>query len=128
MAGLSTSAGSALKKAILKERLVSLSGMASSLATAIKQEHALNASRELEAERILTREEYVNGKEIWPKGSLFRNLTMGLDESGLTTALGIVEARRNEVLALQATWIAEQKAIHEKHAPDIIFKPDYTTF
>ncbi|GAI50908.1 unnamed protein product, partial [marine sediment metagenome] len=128
MAGLSSKEGSALKKAISKEKKSSLAGMANVLANAIKNAEAVDGSRDLEAERILSVETYVSGEEIWPKGSLFNNLIAGLDKSGLKTALGIIETRRNEVLALEATWIAERKAIHEKTAPYVPFKPDYTRF
>lgn len=128
MAGLSSNAGMALKKAMSVEKKLALATMKQSLEQSITNEEVLNAGREQEAQRILSVETYVDGQEVWPGGDLFRNLTQGLDEAGLRSALGIIDYRIKEVLALEQAWIAEQKAIHERQAPHVKFVPDLTRF
>lgn len=128
MAGLLSREGEALKKALSREKKVELTQKIDQLESAIKQIEAMNASRAAEAERILSVERNVDGSEIWPQGNLFRSLTIGLDESGLRSAITIIASVLSDVKSKEAEWIEEQRVEHERTAPHLKFRPDYTHF
>ncbi|MBA7663842.1 hypothetical protein ES703_71890 [subsurface metagenome] len=123
MAGLSSKAAEALKKAVSRDMLRNLTGFERTLETAIRNEEAFTATRELQAEGILSVEKYVDGREIWPKGRLFYNLTDDLDEAGLRSALSVVLARKEEVKAEERAFWEKQKEAHDRDLPEAVFVP-----
>jgi len=128
MAGLSSKAASALKKALSRTLFRDLNNQVMTLENSIKGEDAFDRGREQEADRILSVEEYVDGSEIWPVGDLFGNLTRGLDESGLSSALTIVKSRMGELKAEEAAFIEKARLEHERTAPHLRFEPPVGRF
>jgi len=128
MAGLSSVAADALRKAISQDKKLGLTHKVEGLKGDLRHLEVVEGSREAEAKRILAPRFLADGTEDFPKGSLFSNLTRGLDADGIRSAVNVVESRLNEVRRLESEWIEKERIAFQKKTPHLIFKPDYTRF
>ena len=128
MAGLSSKAADALKKVMSRTMFHDLNSCKGALKDMIKSEETLTAGREFNAENILSVEKYVDGTEIWPKGDLFMQLTKGLDESGLRSALSVVQSRMDDLHREETAYIEKARVRHERIAPELRFDPPVGKF
>jgi len=106
MAGLTSREGQAIRKALDWDTMDRLTYKVDQLERLIEHEVGLTRHRAHEATRILEPIKTNDGKDVRVKGSLFENLTKGLDESGLISALTAVKSVMAELEAKRAIWLA----------------------
>ena len=110
MAGLTSREGEAIKKALALDTMTDLLHKIEWLERDIRQEESLTGYRALEATRIIEPKKHTDGSDIRPTGDLFKNLTKGLDEAGLKSALTAVQSVKIDLEAKRAKWLENAHA------------------